>query len=204
MAKVQELNPIERVAIGMGVFVFRLLMATVKVRFTPRARKILEERPQGNLFLVWHNRLAMALMAFSKSKADVPLTGLVSTSRDGAALTFVMERFNIEVARGSSSRRSVEATRELLQAVEKGRNIVITPDGPRGPCYQMKEGAAIISQKYVKGTYAVGLRASNYWEFSSWDKFILPKPFSTVTVDLTRQEELARESLEKSLLENNR
>jgi lysophospholipid acyltransferase (LPLAT)-like uncharacterized protein len=204
MAKVQELTFPQKLGIGLGLLVFRLLMSTVRVRFSASAKKVLWQTPQRRLFLIWHNRLAMALMVFARSKVDIPFTGLVSASRDGAMLTQVMRSFGVQVVRGSSSRRAVEATKELIQAVESGRNIVITPDGPRGPIYQVKEGTATIAQQHVGGVYAVGLSASRFWRFYSWDRFILPKPFSTITVDLIEQGgEITRESLEKTLLANN-
>ena len=204
MAKIRELSILQRLSLTIGIFLFRLLALTLKVHFTDRAKELFENSPRSHLILLWHNRLALALIVFSRAKTSMPLTGLVSASGDGAFLAEVMRAFNIRCARGSSSRRSVEATRELLQALDDERNIVITPDGPRGPRYVVKEGTATIAQTHVKGTCVVGLSVSAFWEFNSWDSFILPKPFSTVTVDMIRQEDpITRESLEKALLANN-
>lgn len=172
--------------ISIGIFFFRLLALTIKVRLTPATHEIVLSNPRAHLLLLWHNRLALALIAFARVKNKLPLTGLVSASRDGAALALIMRSFAIQTARGSSSRRASEATRELLAALKDGRNIVITPDGPRGPIYSMKEGTATIAANHASGTLILGLSVSASWHFNSWDRFIMPKPFSTITVDIVK------------------
>lgn len=174
----------KRILISIGILWVRLLGWTIRVELSPRAMALLKERPSGTLFLLWHNRLALALIAFSRYGRHLPLTGLVSSSRDGAILAQVMHAFGIETVRGSSSRRAVEATRELFAALQKGRNIVITPDGPRGPCYKMKEGTSQIAQAHASATYLLGLHVSSSWKARSWDGFIVPRPFATLRVDV--------------------
>lgn len=176
----------KRLLLAVGIFFFRLLARTIRVRFSPQAKALLEAEPSGSLLLLWHNRLALALIAFSRYRGRLPLTGLVSASKDGAILAQIMHAFGVQTVRGSSSRRAVEATRELFVALEQGRNIVITPDGPRGPCYRMKAGTSQIAIAHASATYLLGLGVSRCWKVRSWDGFIVPRPFSTLIVDASK------------------
>ena len=203
---IRQLTFLQKLGLSCGIFVFRILSLTLRVKFSPAMRGVLGNSPRQHLFLLWHNRLALALIAFSKIKTPLPLTGLVSASGDGAMLAYLMRAFGIRTARGSSSRRSVEGARELLQALDDERNIVIPPDGPRGPRYQVKEGSAAIAADYAKGVFVVGLVCSRFWQFHSWDRFILPRPFSTITVDMQKIEgagALTKERLQEKLLAMN-
>ena len=202
-AIIRQLNFLQRLGLSCGIFLFRLLALTIRVKFSPAMRQVLDSGPQRHLFLLWHNRLALALITFSKIKTPLPLTGLVSTSGDGAILAYLMRAFGIRTARGSSSRRSVEGTLELFQALSDERNIVITPDGPRGPRYQVKEGTVTIARDHASGTLVLGLTCSRFWQFHSWDRFILPKPFSTIVVDAQKNEGteiLTQSSIQKKLI----
>ena len=154
----------------------------------PGLGEYLSGNPRGTLILVWHNRLALALAALWRVGKKIPLTGLVSASGDGAVLAEVMGAFGVNTVRGSSSRRAVEATRELLAALQAGRNGVITPDGPRGPVYTVKEGVVELANAHARGLYVVGLNSSDCWKMRSWDGFMIPKPFSKLVVEIKKIE----------------
>jgi len=135
------------------------------------------------IFAIWHNRLALSLIVFRKFVLSVqpahPLAALVSASRDGALLARVLELFGAKPVRGSSSRRGGQALLELVSAAEAGCHLAITPDGPRGPCYQVQPGviavAAATGLPIVPVTYRLGWK----WRLRSWDRFQIPLPFST-------------------------
>jgi lysophospholipid acyltransferase (LPLAT)-like uncharacterized protein len=168
----------------MATVLFRVLIWTLRIRLSDRTRAFVAENPTSNLILIWHNRLALALASFYRKGGGLPLTGLVSASGDGAILAEVMHAFGIETARGSSSRRAMEATRELFVSLDAGRNIVITPDGPRGPIYTVKSGAADIGSDHAKAVCLMSFNCKRCWRFKSWDRFMVPKPFATIDVDV--------------------
>ncbi len=112
-------------------------------------------------------------------------TAMVSASRDGEFLSMTLKAFHINAARGSSSRKGAKALRELHDALEKGHDIAITPDGPRGPCYSVQPGAAAIARQTGLPVVAMGYRARNCWRLKSWDRFIIPKPFSRIEYTLS-------------------
>jgi lysophospholipid acyltransferase (LPLAT)-like uncharacterized protein len=202
--RIRKLPFFKYLGVMIGVFVFRLLILTLRVRATPRAKALLGGTPRATLLLLWHNRLALALVTAQKKFRRLNLTALVSASHDGAALALIMKSFRIRTARGSSSRRAVEATRELISALAQGRNVAITPDGPRGPVYQVKAGTAELAASHTSSVYIVGLKASRFWQLRSWDKFIVPKPFATVTIDVEKVEaEISKEKIQEALIKLN-
>ena len=103
---------------------------------------------------------------------------LVSRSRDGELITRIMSRFGIDGARGSSSRGGSDALRELLRELERpqGRDIGITPDGPRGPRGKVQDGVLVLAARSGRPIYPVTTRYSRFWELPSWDRFQIPQP----------------------------
>src|SRR4029077_6679252 len=74
------------------------------------------------------------------------LAAIVSASKDGGFLAAILENFNVQPVRGSSSRRGRQAVLELISWAERGYDLAITPDGPRGPRYIAQEGATALAQ----------------------------------------------------------
>ena len=76
----------------------------------------------------------------------------------------------------------------LASMLEEGSDIIITPDGPRGPCYTLSPGLIFLAQKTGAPVSRIDVEYSRYWELKSWDRFRIPKPFSRVTITLSRAE----------------
>ncbi len=106
------------------------------------------------------------------------MAALVSASRDGAFLAAILERFDIQPVRGSSSRRGGQALIELTTWAERGYDLAITPDGPRGPCYQIQDGVMSLAQ--LTGLPIVPASLNLNWKIraKSWDRFQIPLPFA--------------------------
>ena len=86
------------------------------------------------------------------------------------------ERFSAEVQELSS----IEAAKALVEVLRSGQDVGITPDGPRGPCYEMKPGALIVARRARARVVLAGFDFEASWRLSSWDGFHIPRPFSTV------------------------
>ena len=84
--------------------------------------------------------------------------------------------------RGSSSRKGASAIRQLAEVIAQGKDVMITPDGPRGPAYELGQGIVFLAQQSGAAVVPVNLEYSSCWRLKSWDRFILPKPFSKVRV----------------------
>ena len=106
------------------------------------------------------------------------MAALISASKDGAFLSRILEWFGVQPVRGSSSRRGAQALLELSTWAERGYDLTITPDGPRGPCYQVPEGIASLAQ--VTGLPIVPVTFNLNWKIKvkSWDRFQIPLPFA--------------------------
>ena len=138
---------------------------------------------EGNyIAALWHNRLLLISIVLKKFFPNRPGAGLIRASRDGDLIADVTQRFGFDVVRGSSSKMGASALLELSQVLSSGRDILITPDGPRGPAYELGPGIIFLAQKTGAPVIPVNLEYSSCWRVKSWDRFIIPKPFSKVRV----------------------
>ncbi len=103
---------------------------------------------------------------------------MVSASNDGAFLVEILRAFDIEPVRGSTSRRGRQALLELSRKVKEGLHLGITPDGPRGPCYEIQDGILSLAQLTGLPIVPLGCRAKLKLHFKSWDRFQLPWPLT--------------------------
>jgi lysophospholipid acyltransferase (LPLAT)-like uncharacterized protein len=166
----------------------RVLVATWRTKWIPtnEAAGRANQSVSPVIFCVWHNRLAMALPSYNAEvRKTWPANGLaavVSASRDGAFLASILEHFGIQPIRGSSSRRGPQALLEATSwIVDKGYNAVITPDGPRGPCYKISDGILSLAQLTGRPIVPLAFEAKSKMKMRSWDKFQIPLPFTRCT-----------------------
>jgi lysophospholipid acyltransferase (LPLAT)-like uncharacterized protein len=122
------------------------------------------------------------------------MAAMVSASKDGAFLSGVLERFGVQPVRGSSSRRGPQALLELTTWAERGYDLAITPDGPRGPRYVVQEGVMSLAQ--VTGLQIVPFSYSAKWKIQakSWDRFQIPLPFSRCDMVIGKAIRVPREA----------
>jgi lysophospholipid acyltransferase (LPLAT)-like uncharacterized protein len=134
------------------------------------------------IFCVWHNRLAASLASYDDfAQARWPAQGLaamISASRDGSLVANVAERFGVQPIRGSTSRRGAQALLEATTWLERNYNVVMTPDGPRPPVYQVQKG--IIDLAKLTGRPIIPICPFPRWKvrLRSWDRFQIPLPFA--------------------------
>lgn len=147
---------------------------------SPETRALIGRKTGGSIFTLWHNRLFVTAEISRRFREGRPLYALVSASKDGAWLAAFFEVVGMRTVRGSSSRFGREALHTLAERLREGKDIGITPDGPRGPCYELKGGSVILARKTGATTVLVGMRFANAWRLGSWDRFYLPCPFSRV------------------------
>ena len=105
---------------------------------------------------------------------------LISRHRDGEFIARVVRYFGLGAVRGSYGKRSVSSVREMLDELAQGTDIAITPDGPKGPRYQVKQGIIELARLTQRPIVPVTYGASRRKLFDSWDRFLLPYPFSKV------------------------
>jgi hypothetical protein len=176
----------QRVAAG-GIFVFEfLLTCTLRIRWDDQAGLARGVVTGPVIFCLWHNRLALCMLAWRRyARRHHPgggLAALISASKDGALLAATLQQFGVEAVRGSSSRRGPQALLELNSALERGLNVAITPDGPRGPAYRVQPGVVALAQVSGAAVVPVSFSARHKITVRSWDRFQLPLPFTRCEV----------------------
>jgi lysophospholipid acyltransferase (LPLAT)-like uncharacterized protein len=134
------------------------------------------------IFALWHNRMFLMPYLYKRYMSDRRLACLVSASQDGEMIARVLQRFGLSSVRGSSSRRGKEAFLELFHALQEGFDIAITPDGPRGPRYQAHDGVINLAAISGCSLIPVSYHLDRKIELKSWDRFMIPLPFSTCRV----------------------
>ena len=163
----------------------RGVSATLRFHWHDEPGLLTGRLPEPVIFAIWHNRLALSMPIhrfLDSHHGRDRLAALVSASRDGGMLARTLEHFGVQPVRGSSSRRGPQALLELTSWAERGYDLAITPDGPRGPCYAVQEG--VISLAQITGLPIVPTGVRTGWKFSlgSWDRFQVPLPFSRADV----------------------
>ena len=134
--------------------------------------------PGPTVFAFWHR----CLLASAHRFKDLDIAILISPSFDGELIARTVELLGFKAVRGSSSRGGAAGLRNMQAAYEAGHRCAFTADGPRGPKFVAKPGAAQLAQNthaWVGCFYALPGRA---WELKSWDRFLIPKPFSRVVL----------------------
>jgi len=151
------------------------------VRFTAVHTSNLESaRGSGKpiVFALWHGRL-LPLSYYHRSWS---LVTLISQSADGEYIARLVQRWGYTVIRGSTSRGGGPAFRNVLRALRSGLSVAITPDGPRGPREKVKPGIIAAAQLTGCPIVPVGAGSIRSWWIEGWDRFMVPRPFSSVHV----------------------
>lgn len=163
--------------------ILRLWQATVRMRASDAVALAQLRDPSRLIGLAWHNRIFFLPMCKYIFRPDLPMSGLVSASRDGAYLCAFFSFLGIGAIRGSSKRGGAHAIIQMISALKTTSDIFITPDGPRGPRYKCKSGFLSVAKESGARILLLRITPSAYWTINrAWDKFILPKPFSKVVV----------------------
>jgi lysophospholipid acyltransferase (LPLAT)-like uncharacterized protein len=168
--------------IAFGFRLLQLWARTLRFRIDDRAGIVGHPANDRYIGALWHNRLLLFPYVVRKYVPNRLGAGLISASRDGALLADLVKRFGFHVVRGSSSRLGATAMLQLAEVIANGRDVLITPDGPRGPAYEMSAGIVFLAQKSGVAVLPINMEYSSCWRLRSWDRFILPVPFSHVRV----------------------
>ena len=178
-----------RLARWLIAFGFRLLQLwarTLRYEIDDRAGIVGRPVTENYIGALWHNRLLIFPLVLRRFFPQRHGAALISASRDGDLLADGVQRFGYDVIRGSSSRLGASAILQLTQVLASGRDVVITPDGPRGPAYELGPGIIFLAQKSGAAVLPMNLEYSHCWRLGSWDRFIVPRPFAKVRVLINR------------------
>ena len=191
MIKLQRESPHAPFSLGLkykvilfpiGVF-YRLWVSTIRFKFVDANTKMMVlKNDKPVIITLWHNRLFLAGEWQRRFRGGRKCFGLISGSRDGAWLEAFYGWSGIHAIRGSSNRGGSKAIRDLVKTLKEGNDIGITPDGSRGPVYKAKPGVLVVGKLSNAHLLLIGFEYGWCIRLNSWDKFVIPFPFSRVKV----------------------
>lgn len=180
---------LKRIKYGILIRVFPVLILSfmrllaIFVRFEFRiSPQCLEkiENDEPCIIAFWHGELLFQSFAFKRYLRGKRAWVLISRHFDGEVISRVVRHFGIYALRGSSSKGGIRTLYRAIQKLKQKEYVVITPDGPRGPYHSVSDGIVLLAQKTNLPIVISRAFYTRYWEFRSWDRFQIPKPFSKV------------------------
>jgi lysophospholipid acyltransferase (LPLAT)-like uncharacterized protein len=159
----------------VGYWYIRLLHATMRLEY--RGRETLDRARQESeryILAFWHSRFAMMPYCYPDQRIAV----VISRHRDARLLAEILMRFGYDMAWGSSTRGGVAALREVVRKMKDGYDSAFTPDGPRGPRRRVQAGVIVAARLSGKPIIPVAFSARPARRLRSWDRTLVPYPFS--------------------------
>ena len=136
------------------------------------------QKSPAEIFCFWHQCVLPCTLYFRRSRAVI----LISRSFDGELITRILKMFGYDAVRGSSTRGGREGLLGLAHRIESGRTAIFVADGPLGPIYQTKMGPIKLAQMTGAPIGVFHLQPERAWTLRSWDRFLIPKPFTRICV----------------------
>lgn len=142
----------------------------------------------------WHQMLIFGSWYMRKlQKRGLKIGFLISPSVDGEVPARIVQSWGAVAIRGSSNRTGARALKDMYNTIMKDKvSPVTTSDGPTGPVHEFKQGAVMLAQLTQTPMLPIAYAASRYWELKSWDKFIIPKPFSRIIIAVGEPHNIAK------------
>ena len=168
-----------KLALLLGRGVLRALGTTWRITVVnSQPWRQLREMNRGFIFSLWHGQLLPLLWQHRNEGVLV----LISEHRDGEIVARAASSLGFGLIRGSSTRGADRALISMGRELQAGKEVAITPDGPKGPSQRFAPGALIAAQRSDSFIVPVGVGVDRAWRLKSWDRFMIPKPFARVTI----------------------
>ena len=194
-------SPVGSRLIRFAAWLIRVILTTLgrtyRVRIIEGGQHLEDwtERQAPTILSFWHNRayIGAHYVYHHLLGRGFKISVLASQSRDGELVARVAEQWGLAVVRGSASRGGLKALRALHRAITReGFSPIMIPDGPRGPIYHFKVGVAVLAQTTGAPILPMGFAAQRFFTIKSWDRLIIPWPFSRVAVAFGEVQSLDR------------
>jgi len=135
---------------------------------------------EQHVCVCWHGELLMSPQAYRKIHKKHPASAIISAHFDGSLIASTLNMLKIRPLRGSTKKGARQVLLQAFKSIKSGEEVLITPDGPRGPRHSMSDGAIGIALKSKLPIFVMNYKADHYWQLKSWDRFVIPKPFTKV------------------------
>jgi len=154
----------------------RILWFTAKKKF----HFISPLSDEQHVCVTWHGELLMSPQAYRYLHKKHPASAIISSHFDGSLIARTLAFLKIRPLRGSSNKGAKQVLLQAFKSIKSGEEVLITPDGPKGPRHTMSDGAVGIALKSELPIFIMNFTANRYWTLNSWDKFVIPKPFAKI------------------------
>ena len=153
--------------------------ATLRIKaFGIEHYESVKQREGGFIYALWHGRMFMPVY----TQRHKGICVLVSQHSDGELIARVLLRFGCQVVRGSTTRGGRRALIEMLRKARRGTTFAFTPDGPKGPLFKVQPGVIFLAQRSGMPILPITGSATRKKVLDSWDRFLLPMPFSKASL----------------------
>jgi hypothetical protein len=164
----------------IGLFIVKIISSTYRVRIiNPEVERDILKRGHIPIYASWHQRFFPGITLLASRK---PISIMISQSKDGELISRIVNILGWYPVRGSSSKGGRQALREIKKLIKEGYRVAHIVDGPRGPLGVVKPGLLLIAQASGMPIFPVITSAEKKWVFNSWDRFMIPKPYSRVII----------------------
>jgi len=157
-----------------------LLMRIVWLTTSKKFHFITPIGEEQHVCVCWHGELFMSPQAYRHIHKKHKASAIISQHFDGSLIAGTLNLLGIRPLRGSSRKGAHQVLLQAFKSIKKGEEVLITPDGPKGPRHHMSDGAIGIALKSKLPVFVMNFTAENFWQVKSWDKFVIPKPFTKV------------------------
>ncbi len=181
--------------IPLAVFICRLIRLSQKFYLIDPYKVAPTHKPAPTIYTFWHDHQLGAMSSFPNFGIYV----LASKSRDGDYISKALHLFGFNTVRSSTSSGKLTALRGMARALQQGSHVAITPDGPRGPKHVCQPGPVFLASMTGAKITPFGCATEPCWRLRSWDKFIIPKPFSRQAIAYGEPMDVPRTLTEETL-----
>ena len=181
--------------VAVGTMIIRLIGATLRISVSSEegGQTTLEQRPLVASF--WHSCIIPSTYIWR----DMGIRVMSSFSYDGEYMGRIIRKFGFVPVKGSSSRNPVRALLGLRRALEEGWTVAFTLDGPRGPRHKVKPGPVGLGRSTGLALTAFHVGVEKVWVLNSWDRMMIPKPFSRALVRFGKLIHVPRDASDEDL-----
>jgi lysophospholipid acyltransferase (LPLAT)-like uncharacterized protein len=196
----EQLKWHQRALLAVLYFLIILWGRTLRYRWSTDVEDMMNDETPPAVIIIWHNRILTFATFYVRYLQKRRLATLISASKDGAWVAGFFKKLGFRPVRGSRFNRGAQAVRDLITASKEGFDIGVTPDGSRGPLYDMKPGALRVAIKTGAPIILLSLNHMGAWRLKTWDRFYIPHPFSKVEVrmDVVSPDEVSELELEEA------
>lgn len=167
------------------------------------------------ILMLWHAQMLLIPYFGTKYAPQYTYTAVISKSRDGELLAALADKYSNATTIRISHTARFQAVRDIIKNLKKDSIILMTPDGPRGPREVVKPGIVLAARRTNAHIIPFSWTCNRHWQLNSWDKFMIPKPFSKIVItagaaicldkegDVNEQQALLQKTLPTNIYRNN-